>query len=189
MMNKKEVRSHFRQLRDGLGPRERERLQDMLLIRFQELRLPFLHTIHTYLPMHQLSEPDPDPLVRSLAFSNPGLRITVPRIISDTEMVNVLLTEDTVLNPNQYGISEPLEGEIVDPGQLDLIMVPLLGFDLQGNRAGYGKGYYDRFLAGCRESALKLGLSFFAPVDRIEDTGAWDIPLDYCITPEKVYEF
>lgn len=189
MMTKKEARSHFRQLRDGLAPGQRERMQDLLLIRFQELRLPFLQTVHTYLPMHHLSEPDPGTLVRSLAFSNPGLRVAVPRIISDTEMVHILLTERTELLSNPFGILEPREGELINPAEFDLVLVPLLGFDLLGNRVGYGKGYYDRFLAGCRDDVLKLGLSFFRPLERIEDTGSWDIPLDYCITPEEVYEF
>jgi 5-formyltetrahydrofolate cyclo-ligase len=189
MMTKKEARSHFRQLREGLGPRQRERAQDLLLIRFRELRLPFLHTLHTYLPMHHLAEPDPEPLVRSIEFSNPGLRIAVPRIISDTEMANIRMTEHTELLRNEFGILEPQEGELIDPLQFDLVLVPLLGYDLRGNRVGYGKGYYDRFLAGCRGDVLKLGLSFFGPIDKIDDTGLWDIPLDYCITPEKVYEF
>lgn len=188
-MNKKEARKHFRQLRDGLGHHQREKLQDLLLIRFQQLNLPFIEYLHAYLPMHDKAEPDTEPLIRSLEFSNPGLALAVPRIISDTEMVHILLTDQTELHRNEFGILEPLEGETLSPQLLDLVLVPLLGFDLQGQRVGYGKGYYDRFLATCREDVIKVGLSFFGPVNKIDDTGQWDIPLDYCITPEKVYEF
>jgi 5-formyltetrahydrofolate cyclo-ligase len=188
-MTKKEARLYFREQRKQLGHHLREKYQDLLLIRFQQLRLPFIGWLHAYLPMHDKVEPDPEPLVRSLEFSNPGLCLAVPRIISDTEMVHIRLTEQTELRRNEYGILEPLEGEALDPQVFDLVLVPLLGFDLQGQRVGYGKGYYDRFLASCREDVIKVGLSFFGPVNKIHDTAEWDIPLDYCITPEMVYEF
>lgn len=41
----------------------------------------------------------------------------------------------------------------------------------------------------CREDCLKIGLSFFEPVDEIEDIHEFDVKLDYCITPEKIWEF
>ena len=66
--------------------------------------------------------------------------------------------------------------------------MPLLTYDLQGNRIGYGKGYYDRFLAQCDSECCFIGLSFFPPEERIP-TEKTDIKLQYCITPEKIYSF
>ena len=57
-----------------------------------------------------------------------------------------------------------------------------------GNRIGYGKGFYDRFLTTCPENVIKVGLSFFEPEDSIL-TVALDVPLDYVVTPEKTHTF
>ena len=75
------------------------------------------------------------------------------------------------------------------PTDLDLIFVPLLICDEQGFRVGYGKGFYDKFLAQCKSDAITLGFNYFSPIDKIQDTDEYDIPLNYCITPEHIYEF
>ena len=54
---------------------------------------------------------------------------------------------------------------------------------------GYGKGFYDRFLKQCKKDVVKIGLSLFEAEEEIEDVFENDIPLDYCITPNKIYEF
>jgi len=91
--------------------------------------------------------------------------------------------------PNRWGISEPFTGEIIDDKEIDLVLVPLLCFDEMGYRVGYGNGYYDKFLANCRKDCLKVGVSFFEPIGEIEDVREFDIRLDYCVTPEKVWRF
>ena len=80
------------------------------------------------------------------------------------------------------------EGAVVDETQIDLIFLPLLAFDHAGFRIGYGKGFYDTFLPKCRKDVVKVGLSLFDPVPRLpaEDH---DVPMDYCFTPERLYQF
>ena len=70
-----------------------------------------------------------------------------------------------------------------------MILVPLLAYDLQGNRVGYGKGFYDRFLAKCNANVQKVGLSYFEPLDSIGDAESFDIKLNSCISPEKIWIF
>jgi 5-formyltetrahydrofolate cyclo-ligase len=72
---------------------------------------------------------------------------------------------------------------------LDLILIPLLIFDLNGHRVGYGKGFYDRFLANCNPGALKVGLCMEAPVAHIDDVNAYDIKLDLAVNPDQVFWF
>ena len=100
-----------------------------------------------------------------------------------------LLTSTTELAENKWGILEPLAAEPMAETAIDLILVPLLGFDKQGHRIGYGKGFYDRFLHLCRPDVLKVGLSLELPVAKITDVHAGDVLLDYAVTPEKVYTF
>ena len=68
-------------------------------------------------------------------------------------------------------------------------MIPLLAFDKKGFRVGFGKGYYDKFLARCKPNVIKAGLSFFDPVDEINDISGFDIPLNFCITPKEIFSF
>jgi 5-formyltetrahydrofolate cyclo-ligase len=67
--------------------------------------------------------------------------------------------------------------------------VPLVIVDSGGNRIGYGKGFYDRYLSSCRTETVKIGFSFFEPVGLIKDINQFDVPLNLCITPLRIYEF
>jgi 5-formyltetrahydrofolate cyclo-ligase len=189
-MTKKELRKRFLAERDGLTDREYNILQDLMLIGFQRLSLPPLETVHSYLPMIERKEPNPLPILRWLSFRFPGLRTAAPRADFETiSMTHWLIDEKTVFELNDKGIPEPSISIQVQPGEIDLVIIPLLAFDEQGYRVGYGKGFYDRFLAECSPKCLRVGLSFFEAVEKIADTDTFDMAMDYCITPEQVYEF
>lgn len=113
----------------------------------------------------------------------------IPKMVDFNRLEHFLLTDQTLLKKNRWGIPEPLGGIKIYPQQIEVVFVPLLIFDQHGHRVGYGKGYYDRFLSECSESTLKVGLSFFGPISQIEDIEAHDIALDFGITPEKIFTF
>lgn len=112
------------------------------------------------------------------------------------QMQFALYNANTVLQPNQYGILEPVnEQPIYYPSQkLEIVLVPLIAFDLKGNRVGTGAGYYDRtfsFLnkANHRNQPKLIGLAYeFQKIDHIE-AEAWDVILDGVITEIKTYQF
>ena len=104
-------------------------------------------------------------------------------------MSHVLLQDSTVLKLNSRNIPEPENGIEISNKQIEVVFIPLLAFDNLGNRIGYGKGFYDVFLKECSKTTLKIGLSLFEAADSIVDSQSHDIPLDYCITPNKVYRF
>jgi 5,10-methenyltetrahydrofolate synthetase len=83
------------------------------------------------------------------------------------------------LVPGKFGTMEST-GERCEP---TLVVVPGIAFSRSGARLGYGKGYYDVFLSKCRKDVIKVGLSFFEPIQKIEDTRAEDVPLDFLVTP------
>ncbi|OLY92916.1 5-formyltetrahydrofolate cyclo-ligase [Cnuella takakiae] len=188
-MRKKEARALFRAKRAAITDAEANRWNDLLLISFQQAGLPFVAKVLSYYPSGEKGEVDTFLLTRYLAFSNPGVAIAFPRITTDFGIDAIVPDSEEDFVPNAYDILEPATGLKLEPEEVDLVLVPLLAYDLQGNRAGYGKGYYDRFLAACRPDCLKVGLSYFEPVSLLEDTHEFDIPLDLCITPSKVYVF
>jgi 5-formyltetrahydrofolate cyclo-ligase len=95
------------------------------------------------------------------------------------------------VQPNRYGIPEPATGVRLDAEQLDVVLLPLVGFDRRGNRLGSGAGFYDRtlaFLQGARRPArpLLVGIGYAAQeVDRLE-AAEWDVPLDYVATEAEL---
>ena len=103
-------------------------------------------------------------------------------------MKNILLQENTALKTSEYGIPEPVSGIEVPAEIIDVVFVPLLAYDKKGNRIGYGKGFYDKFLNKCKSTSVFIGLSFFDAESEIpyENT---DIPLDYCVTPTNIIDF
>jgi 5-formyltetrahydrofolate cyclo-ligase len=93
---------------------------------------------------------------------------------------------ETKMRTDRWGIGEPAHDEFVEPAEIDMVVVPLICFDRQGHRVGYGKGYYDRFLSRCRPDCVKVGLSYFGPVGEIDDVWEGDVQLDFCATPDGV---
>ena len=165
-------------------------MDDLILIQFQTLPLPLVHTLLTYFPMPQQHEPETELCSRYLQFQHPGLGICYPK--TDTKnwtMEAVITTDDTGFETGDYGLEEPRGGEIADPQSLDIIFVPMLIMDKDGYRVGFGKGCYDRFLARCRPDCIKVGFSYFQPIEKIEDRDEFDVPLDFGVTPGNVYVF
>lgn len=188
-MRKAEARKLYREKRGALGSSEIARLDDLLLISFQQAGLPFMERVLSFYPADAKGEPDTFLLTRYLSFINPALQVAYPRIGANNEMEAVVPSDEAAFAPNHYNILEPTRGITLPPEAFDLVLVPLLAFDLKGQRAGYGKGYYDRYLASVRPDCIKAGLSYFKAIDLLEDAHEFDIPLDLCITPSKVYVF
>ncbi|ANH81051.1 5-formyltetrahydrofolate cyclo-ligase [Niabella ginsenosidivorans] len=189
-MLKSEARKLYRQKRAAITPREQRIWDDLLLIQFQQLSLPPVRSVFSYAAIENRKEISPDAIIGYLEFSNPGLKIAYPVYDhSIAAMKAVWVNDATFFVVNPQGISEPENGIPAAPGELDIILVPLLCFDKAGYRVGYGKGVYDKFLKNVRPDALKIGLSYFEAVANIEDTNEFDVSLNYCITPHRIYEF
>ncbi len=189
-MTKSELRKIYKQKRLDIPSKEKLRLDDLLLLQLQTFNFDGIDTLLTFWPMANMAEPNTHLYNGYLRHMVQGLKITYP--VSDfitNNFVAKLINEDTIYTTNSYGVTEPKAGQIINPIDIDLIFVPLLTCDKQGFRVGYGKGFYDRFLNQCKADVVLMGFSYFEPVEEITDTNEFDIPLNFCITPNAVFEF
>lgn len=187
-MLKKDIRNIYRKKRAALTAAVKNKLEDLMLIRFQALGLHIPELIMTYAAFED--EFDPQLITDYCSFRNPATQFLFPLINKEADHLLAIATDDnTVFKRNAFGIDEPAEGQLVEPEVIDLLIVPLLAFDKRGYRVGYGKGYYDKFLKNCRKDAIKVGFSFFEAEEDIDDVNQFDIRLNHCITPENTYHF
>lgn len=189
-MTKAELRTIYKAKRQSVSLLEMEKWNDLILIQFQKIPLDFLDCVHTYLASLRMAEIETAPILAYLKFLNPQLKIAVPKVVqASNAMKHYHYQPGMDLLPNQFGIEEPSEGLEVSPKDIDLVLVPLLAFDKEGFRVGYGKGFYDKFLSECRDDVIKVGLSFFDPIEKISNVDSYDIPMDYCVTPHHLFDF
>ena len=188
IMTKKELRSKYKQLRNLLSNHDIEKLSLEIANQLVNMAVWQQKYFHVFLPIVENKEVDTEYLLHILAGKDK--EVVVSKSDFETrQMTHYLLTDATKFRKNNYNIPEPVDGLEVPVAKIDVVFVPLLAFDINGNRVGYGKGFYDVFLSECRLDTLKIGLSFFEPEEAIEAVFEQDVTLDYCITPNRVYEF
>jgi 5-formyltetrahydrofolate cyclo-ligase len=189
-MLKKEARNLFRKKRDAVSQTDKMKWDDLLLIQFQTLELPYIDHLLNFYPIEQNNEVNTFLVADYLHFRNLGLHICYPKTnLDDLSMQAIRCSADSIFEANSYNIPEPLDTEAIEPALIDMVIIPMLAFDEKGNRVGYGKGFYDRFLTECREDCLKIGFSYFEAIDSVDDANEFDVPLDLCITPQRIYVF
>ncbi|WP_298734649.1 5-formyltetrahydrofolate cyclo-ligase [uncultured Chitinophaga sp.] len=190
MQTKTSIRKHFLERRLNLPEEEAAARNEALLYKIRELDFSKVQWVHVFLPITEKKEVNTWPIIEWLRSTHPAVQLVLAKAFLATgEMEHYLWEPHTILVKSKYGIPEPAGGSLIAPEMLDLVFVPLLAFDHSGQRVGYGKGMYDRFLKQCRPGVRTIGLSLFEPVDRITDTDPRDVPLHTVITPEKIYHF
>jgi 5-formyltetrahydrofolate cyclo-ligase len=118
--------------------------------------------------------------------------IYVPVIDKNKSMQFINYQPNTKTISNFYGLQEPLvtsESKIAQPEKLDLVLLPLLAFDKNGNRLGMGGGYYDRYLSFLNHALLRktpklMGLAYSCQEHEKLPMDTWDIAL-HSVTTEK----
>jgi 5-formyltetrahydrofolate cyclo-ligase len=157
---------------------------------FASFDLVGVHTLHCFISIAKFNEIDTAPLFEKIWTDFPRIRTLAPLAnLLGREMESCVYTSSTELAENEWGILEPKSGAFARPLEIDMVLVPLLCFDERGHRVGYGKGFYDKFLSRCRPDCVKVGLCIFPSVNEIVDATAFDVKLDFCVTPEAVISF
>ncbi|MCF7566949.1 5-formyltetrahydrofolate cyclo-ligase [Sabulilitoribacter arenilitoris] len=187
-MTKSELRKKYKSLRKTLPLSQIDDLS--IAIANQTLKLPIwdYSFYHIFLSIEEHKEINTDYILNILAGKDKNIVISKSDF-KTTSLINYLLTDSTVIKKNHWNIPEPVDGIAIEDKKIDVVFVPLLAFDKQGNRVGYGKGFYDNFLANCKPETIKIGLSFFDIENEIKGVYKGDIGLDYCVTPNAIYTF
>ena len=185
MVDKECFRQQCKNYRKSLTEKEWWKKSHRILDRFQVyLKLHERLVIHSYIPIEKNREVDTMPLVEK--WIKQGQKLAVPKSNFTTlEMEHILLTDLDQLAEQKMGIQEPVRGEKAHPRDFDLIIVPMVGADEKRNRLGYGKGFYDRFLA--KTNGKKVGLCYDPCVsDEPITTDIHDVKMDVIITEDRV---
>lgn len=141
--------------------------------------------IHVFLPILKKNEPDINPLIKHF-FSNHNRLFT--SVVSNEKLIHTQIFSDTEYDNDNFGIPVPKKITETSNQLFDVILVPLLYCDLNGNRVGYGKGYYDKFMIS-QPTSYKIGIGLFTPEFDIEDIESHDVKITQLIGPDFVYNF
>ena len=186
-MTKSQWRIKYRELRESLSAKAIE--EQSIAIANNALKMDIWEheNYHIFLPIPGKAEVDTEFLMSVLSGKDKNI-ILSQSDFKTCSMTHYLLTDGTRIKPNAWGIPEPQNGLQINEGQIDVVFVPLLAYDIWGNRLGYGKGFYDRFLHKCRKDVLRIGLSFFEPEGALSVNND-DMGLTHCITGAKIHSF
>ncbi|MGB5248029.1 MAG: 5-formyltetrahydrofolate cyclo-ligase [Gammaproteobacteria bacterium] len=187
-----QIRKRIRAQRRELSTAARSQAAAGLVARVPRIKaFSGARTIAAYLPFD--GEIDLRPLIQ--AGIQAGKRFCLPTI--DRRLPGVMqfcrFDQSTILLQNRWGIPEPQRRSTVQLPlrQIDVVLLPLVAFDLTGNRLGMGAGYYDRLLQrrsirSWRRPVL-IGVAFeLQKTDRLI-AAPWDIALDWVVTEKQIY--
>ena len=187
-ISKSELRKIYLKKRKSLTKNEIEDYSQKIITRFlSRFKIAEKQKVHLFLPIEKFNEINTTMLIDF--FWKNKVEVFVPKVMGD-DMISVKLMPHTALTQSTWGIMEPEIHEGDEAAKnFDFIITPLLYCDHQGNRIGYGKGFYDRFFLSVNSNVIKIGLNYFSPNEAISDVSQDDIPLDYLVTPEAVFSF
>jgi len=187
-LNKADLRHRLMADRNSLTPedtaKKSKKISQSLINTFD---FKAFKIVHCYLSLAK--EVNTQFILEAIRNVNSSIKICVP-IISGQGLIHSFITPRTSFIKNLYGIPEPRQIKPVDTKLINLVIIPVLGFDSSGNRLGYGKGYYDKFLSKLTSNTTKVGLSF--QINHIKEeipAEQYDVPLDYVLTEERTYKF
>lgn len=187
-MTKSEFRKKYKDLRSKLSSDEIDDKSIVIANRVLELLIWNKEYYHIFLAIKEHKEVNTEFVLSILSGKDKNIILSKSDFETST-MQHFLLTDSTIIKTNKWNIPEPVDGIEIQPNKMDVVFIPLLAFDKQGNRVGYGKGFYDKFLSDCKPETIKIGLSFFEAEEIIQDVSKSDVRLDFCVTPERTYKF
>lgn len=178
--SKKEIRKKYKTMRDQMDQREVRTLSERICEHIINLDdFSKAEYIYAYYPLG--NEADIRAAVEEAW--RLGKRVAFPKVFGD-EMRFFEIDDFSHLHPGTFGVMEPEENQPADWQQV-LILVPGVAFDMTGNRMGFGKGYYDRYLEQMPE-AVTVGIAYGLQIAEYIPTEPTDVRLNYVVTEEDI---
>lgn len=193
LLSRKQLRRTLRQTRRALSPAEQRRAAQGLYRQLAQHPV-FRRAKHIALYLPNDGEIDPHLLLRAAQKRGKATYLPVLNAWPRSKMVFQRIRPAEKLRRNRFGISEPRANSAQQRKvwALDLILLPLVGFDSEGGRLGMGGGFYDRSLAyrarrkNCHKPTL-LGLAHECQQVEKLAMASWDVPLDATVTDQQWY--
>ena len=184
LLNKQAIRRHASALRSALAPSIQKMAQADILVQIKNLAA-YLHAEHIAFYHAINGEIDLSPLLHATLARNS--RAYLPKINLNGGLDFLPVNATTTMTRNRFHIPEPdvplTEARLV--AQIELLFIPLLAFDKNGTRLGYGGGYYDRTLAHSRPRCV-LGVAYASQYQPNLPHDHWDVRLDGIVTEQEV---
>ena len=187
-MTKIELRQKYQDKRNSLTEYDLDKLSESIIHHMFEHFNFEKKKIHIFLPISKKKEINTYKIIDFL--KDRKSIIVIPKSdFKNNTLKHYIYNSETEIKITVIGIPEPINGNETSINDLEVVFIPLLCFDVKGNRIGYGKGFYDRFLSQVSENCIKIGLSHFEANEEELPIDKYDIRLDYCVTPKRVYSF
>ena len=185
-MNKSDLRSLYKEKRSQLEVNERNTASKKIAENLYSSFAFENELISIFLPISRLNEIDTSFILEKFSLSNTFCSPVAN--FSNHTMKHLELNSKTVIKENSWGIPEPSESHSFSSKDITVVIVPLLISDKRGNRLGYGKGFYDRFLSETQDDVSIIGVNFFDPIQMLPEVGPFDVPIQYLVTPNKIFK-
>jgi 5-formyltetrahydrofolate cyclo-ligase len=177
------LRDQMKQTRLAMSKAEVQRRSEPIVAQLVELdAFRRAGSVMLYLPVRNEVDTT-DAITRCL---NDGKTLVLPRMDYERDRIVARRVDDMatqlVLGRMDLVEPDPAKTKVVAPDEIDLVVVPGLAFDRRGYRIGWGRGYYDAFLAVADARAVRVGLAYeFQVVDAVEHDGH-DVPMHAVVT-------
>jgi 5-formyltetrahydrofolate cyclo-ligase len=181
-MDKKEIRKTILQKRSDM-PLAKNLKKSRKIAKFLEALPEFIKARRVLFYYTNGSEADTTELINKYLTKK---ELYLPEIKDNENFHAIRITEPLKLKKGLFGVPEPVGYPLEDDSVLEVIIVPGVAFDPNGNRLGMGKGYYDRYLKKCAR-AIKIGLAFSEQLLESVPVDQYDVPMDIVITDERIY--
>lgn len=190
---RKQIRQQVRKARQQLSAEAQNQAAEALVQQAQQFS-GLLQAQHIALYLSNDGELDTTPLLQYLQQQGKNLYLPVLHPFTTGYLLFQRYDAKTPMHLNQFGISEPKPDvtAIMVPAQLDVILMPLVAFDAQGQRLGMGGGFYDRTLSTLPKTSQKpllVGLAHQCQQVETVPTEPWDVPLPLVLTPNQLWDF